>query len=236
MPRALVTRPEPGASATAQALAKAGWEPVVLPLTEIRAIPGAADAGDPTVDAVVLTSANAARHAPPGLLARHRCTPVYAVGAATADAARQAGFTAILAGPGDAAGLARMIVGRLRPGAAILYLCGRVRRPELERALAAGAISVVAVETYDTVRSAIGQDAAGRIGPLDAVLVHSAEAALALAELARSPAFGQLLSTARLVAVSGRAAAPLATRFEGRMRVAREPTDAALIEALERLD
>ena len=63
--RVLVLRPEPGASATAQALRRMGFEPLVLPLTVIQRL---TPVFAPSVehDAVIVTSANALRHAPPG--------------------------------------------------------------------------------------------------------------------------------------------------------------------------
>ncbi|RVD11473.1 uroporphyrinogen-III synthase, partial [Mesorhizobium sp. M7A.F.Ca.ET.027.02.1.1] len=42
MLRVLVTRPEPGASRTAHRLEEAGFQPVLLPLTETKALPAAA--------------------------------------------------------------------------------------------------------------------------------------------------------------------------------------------------
>lgn len=233
MCRVLVTRPAPGASATAQALRDAGWQPVLLPLTGTAALPGA-DAVLPQADAVAVTSANALHHAPAPLLARIGAVPLFAVGAATADAARRAGFATVVTGPGDAAGLAATLVARLPAGATVLYLCGKVRRPEIERSLRDGGLAVVPIETYDTVRRSIADAEAATLGPLSAVLVHSGEAARALADLARRPAFAPLFAQARLVAISARAAAPLAADFGGRTTLSREPTDAAMIDALGR--
>lgn len=134
MRRVLVTRPEPGASATARALRSAGFDPVVLPLTEIRPLP-IPETFFPVVDAVALTSANAIRHAPDRLLAEIRTVPVHAVGATSARAAREAGFADVTAGPGDAVGLASAMSQTLAPGSTVLYLCGKVRKPEFEQGL-----------------------------------------------------------------------------------------------------
>ncbi|TIX52492.1 MAG: uroporphyrinogen-III synthase, partial [Mesorhizobium sp.] len=43
MVRVLVTRPEPGASRTAQRLLDQGFQPILLPLTETVALPVDAD-------------------------------------------------------------------------------------------------------------------------------------------------------------------------------------------------
>lgn len=234
--RVLVTRPEPGASATARALRAAGFEPVVQPLTEIRRLP--AEAIDtPAIDAVAVTSANALRHAAPSLLAELANLPLYAVGEATAEAASNAGFSDVTAGPGDAAGLVRLICDRLKADATVAYLCGRLRRPDFEQGLRQHGIRPVPVETYDTLPAEIGEDAVRRLGtaPFFAVLVHSAEAARALATLAPNPAFAPLLANARLVAISRRAAEPAVPLFLDRIGIAREPTDRAMVEALSRL-
>ena len=104
----LILRPEPGASATAVRARAHGLEAIVAPLFAIH--PLAWTPPDPeALDAVLMTSANAARHGGPGLDA-FRHLPLYAVGSATADAAREAGFTEIHTGSGDgdaALGLAR---------------------------------------------------------------------------------------------------------------------------------
>ena len=83
----LILRPEPGASETAARAKAIGLEPVVAPLFEIIGV-----AGPPVepgrFEAVLLTSANGARHAPAGLTV----LPCFAVGERTAAAARSAGF------------------------------------------------------------------------------------------------------------------------------------------------
>jgi uroporphyrinogen-III synthase len=237
MRRVLVTRPEPGASATAQALRAAGFEPIVLPLTEIRPLE-TAETALPAFDAVALTSANAIRHAPEWLRASILTVPVHAVGATTAQSAREAGFADIVVGPGDAAGLAAAMGEALAPGSAVLYLCGRVRKPEFEEGLRNCGIRVIPVETYDTVPTdlADGDMRTLDAGALFAVLVHSAEAAKALTKLATRPAVAHLFESARLVAISRRAAVPAQAVFAGRIVVAREPTEAAMLEALSGSD
>lgn len=233
MRRVLVTRPEPGASATARTLRSAGFDPVILPLTAIRPLLVPED-DLPAVDAVALTSANAIRHAPDSLLAAIRAVPLHAVGATSAQAARDAGFADVVTGPGDAAGLTAAMIDALTPGSAVLYICGKVRKPDFELGLGSRGIRVIPIETYDTVPTGIAD---GEVEQLEAqrlfaVLVHSAEAAKALAALAVRPAIARLFDGARLVAISRRAAAPAEAVFAGRIAVAREPTEAAMLEAL----
>ena len=74
--------------------------------------------------------------------------PAAAVGHGTARAAAEAGFHVALTGPGTGAGLARTLAGRLDRPAALVFACGRDRRPELPRALEAEGHTVVPVVVY----------------------------------------------------------------------------------------
>ena len=227
--RVLVTRPQPGAEATARALRTAGFEPVILSLSEIQALDvPEMDLRD--FDAVAATSANALLHAPEALLDQVTGLPLFAVGESTAAAASDAGFVIVLSGPGDAAGLTDAILAQLPGGSRLLYLCGRVRRPELEARLSAAGIATVAVETYDTrgatdVAERLGQAAAG--GPLHAVMLHSAGAAEALARLPGAAPAGALHAC-----ISARTAAALRGVEPHLIIVAVEPTETAMIDAL----
>ncbi len=97
MTRALaVLRPEPGNAATAARVEALGLPAIRLPLFAVR--PLAWEPPDPgQFDALLLTSANAVRHAG-AALARLRALPVLAVGEATARAAAEAGFAVALTG------------------------------------------------------------------------------------------------------------------------------------------
>ncbi|MDF7777515.1 uroporphyrinogen-III synthase, partial [Sphingomonas sp. AOB5] len=92
MSRAIaVLRPEPGNRVTAIAIEARNGRAIRLPLFAAGPVAWAApDAQD--YDALIVTSANAMRHGGPGLV-RLLELPVWAVGKATAEAARRAGFT-----------------------------------------------------------------------------------------------------------------------------------------------
>ena len=150
--RVLVTRPQPGAGRTAARLQTAGFEPIVLPLSEIVAVAPALPVSRPA--AVAVSSANAVRQAPAALLSLLANAPVFAVGDETAAAARQAGFEDVRSSAGNAADLARDIVAAVGPKPRIAYLSGRVRLDALEAELAAAGFEVEVVETYDTRRRA----------------------------------------------------------------------------------
>ena len=116
----LVLRPQPGADATAARAAALGLEAIVAPL--FRIAPRDWQMPDGRFDALLLTSANAAR----ALDARlDRGMRVYAVGDATAAAARAAGFADIVQGEGRVADLARQAAA---DGAkSVLHLAGEDR-------------------------------------------------------------------------------------------------------------
>jgi len=74
--------------------------------------------------------------------------PTAAVGEGTARAAAAAGLEVRVVGPGTGEELAAALVPRLEPGAAVVFPCGRDRRPELPQALAEAGHPVLAVEVY----------------------------------------------------------------------------------------
>jgi len=137
----LVLRPEPGASRTADKARKLGLAPVLLPLFAAVARPWSGPDPD-TFDALMLTSANASRHGG-AALARYTGLPAYAVGEATADAARSAGFAQVTVGDADAAALVARIErdGHRR----VLHLAG-ADRIDVASACAITAVTVYAVE------------------------------------------------------------------------------------------
>lgn len=113
--RVLVTRPEFDATREAETLAARGHDPVLAPLLAIEFLPGVPlDLAG--AQALIVTSRNALR-----ALAAHEelqqalRLPLFAVGEATARAARQLGFTEVTIGPGTGAGLLPLIRRELHP-------------------------------------------------------------------------------------------------------------------------
>ena len=122
MTRVLVLRPEPGASATVDRARKLGLDAVAVPLFEIEPIDWYAP--DPAgFDGLLFTSANAIRFGGEGLLGL-RGLKAYAVGDATAEAARDSGFD--VAATGDD-GVDRLL-GSIEADLKLLHLCGADRR------------------------------------------------------------------------------------------------------------
>ncbi|WP_438751494.1 uroporphyrinogen-III synthase [Pararhizobium sp. O133] len=152
--RVLVTRPQPAAAATAARLEALGHEAILLPLMQAIHDPKAAmDALAQPHTALAVTSAEAIRALAAGLgsdLTPHLTTPIYCVGAATADIARRSGFQSVIAGTGTGASLADLIIraSATRDGAGLLYLAGQPRSPHFENALAQVGIACRVAEVY----------------------------------------------------------------------------------------
>lgn len=235
MRRVLVTRPEPGASATAERLTAMGFFPVILPLTEI--VPVLPDAlPDPDRwDAVAATSANALRHAPPSLLAGLTKKPLFAVGDGTAAFARQAGFRYVRSASGTAADLAGLIEAEARPGARILHLAGADRTAGFEEALRDAGFGIDIVETYRAEKVSYSTDFLSRMlggDPIWSAPVFSARAGELLAELVRRMPSGELFENTWFFCISEKAAAPLRALAGGRVAVSDEPSEAAVLALL----
>lgn len=209
-----VLRPEPGNAATAATLKALGRFVLRLPLFEI--VPVAWDAPDPRgYDGLLLTSANAVRHAGPQLAAlRH--LPVHAVGAATARAAAKAGLTVATTGTADAAALLAQV-----DASALLHLTGREHTDTCPKV---GATIVI----YASEPAPLPPGALALLEGAVALL-HSSRAAARLASLLDEPA----RAATAIVAIS-----PAAARAAGpgwqRVAIAPRPDDATLI-AIARL-
>jgi uroporphyrinogen-III synthase len=227
--RVLVTRPEPGASATATRLRDAGFEPIILPLSQTQALPVDLATIPATVDAVAITSANALLHAPRELIASLADKRCFAVGRKTATAARDAGFCNVVAGPGNAGGLADLIAAELMVEAQIAYLAGRVRLPDFELRLAQSGYRAFVIETYDT-HFAVNSNALGSLdGAVDAVLLYSVKAAEAFSLVV---AGNSGLAGSRCFCLSARVADALQGVERERIFVPPAPAEDALMELL----
>lgn len=234
----LVTRSEPGAAATAARVRALGHAPIVMPLTRTVALPEVAAVPEdlPETAVVAVTSAAALRHAPAGLvdrLRRHRCL---AVGEATAEAARAAGFADVRSGPGDAEGLAGLIVSWNR-GEPVVFLAGRVRRDILEPRLRAAGIPVMPVETYDTVEMSQVtdfEDFLSQSAGIDVVLVQAGLGIAPLMRITSHPLYRHLFDGTRFLCMAQRLAAVIPLRDRQTVAVAARPDEASLLALLDR--
>ncbi len=183
--RVLLTRPEQDAARSAALWRARGHQVVVSPVLQLRATGAPLPPGP--FDAIVLTSANALLAFPTGVPPYLAQLPVLCVGDRTAAAARAAGFHAVTSARGDVAALTEMAERSLPHGARLLYLAGVERKPDLERAWADGALSVVAAyEAQPAPHLTQEAQEALRHGEIDAVLHFSRRSAEAYLTLARA--------------------------------------------------
>lgn len=231
--RVLVTRPEPGATATAERLEAMGLEPIKLPLQETVPLTVGSKTVAEKISAIAIPSASAIRHAPRELISKWAGLPCFAVGEATAAVAREAGFLDVASGDGDADSLAAHVVAS-KPAGTVAYLCGRVRRPIFEQRLTEARVPVAIVETYDTLALPADLDTVRRSlagVPLDYALVYSANAATLLAERMRVDQLRGLFEKTTMICMSARVADAL-EGAGGKIAVAAEPSETALLKAL----
>ena len=118
----LVTRPLPAGAATAARLRALGHDVMLIPLMATEAVDW--EVPDSLPDAVMLTSAVAARLAGDAAPVQR---PTFAVGAATARAARDAGFVDVRDGGGTAQTLLDTVAAA--GFASLLHLAGEDRTP-----------------------------------------------------------------------------------------------------------
>lgn len=224
--RIWITRAMPEAEATAGRLRALGCEPLVAPVLQARP----ADAAAPDLEgagALAFTSRNGVRAF--AALSSDRALPVFAVGEATAAAAREAGFAKVESAGGDAAALAELIAARR--GAIlgeVLYAAPEEPAGDLVGALAARGVPARALAVYRTQALDLPAAAAAALaeGRLDAILVHSAKAARRLAEIAEIREAAPRLA---VFAISEAALQPLRDLGFRRALVAPRPDEASLL-------
>ena len=210
----IVTRADPGGRATTERARKAGLDARAMPLFAARAL--AWDAPDPAAfDALLLTSAQAARLGGPGLAALSSL-PVWAVGEATAAASRAAGLTVAVTGPGFGQGLLDAMA--RRGPARLLWLCGRDRSVFGADGIAIAPLPVYAVDLVPPPPEWENLVAAPAV-----VMAHSARGAVRVAELV-----GDRRKHLTLLAIST-AVADAAGEGWMKKAVSARPADAAML-------
>lgn len=220
--KVLVTRPEPGAHATASRLERLGHEVLLLPCLSVKTT-------TPRLPehpaALVITSGQAV----PALPARLHNVPVFCVGDATAAKLRQAGFTRVESAAGDAEDLCRLVLARRLPGLHVLAVGERHGLTLFARLREAG-ITAVRRKVYTVtklqslpveVRDALAA------GGLEAALFYSAETARAFARLNPPGTAGM-----QAYVLSGNVAQGLEGLPWARIHVALAPTEADLMALL----
>lgn len=234
--RVLVTRAEGDAERLSARLAARGHDSMIENLMTIRFRPESARVLAPFlegVQAALFTSAN-------GVRAFAEATPrrdfrVFAVGDATAEAARAAGFADVSSAGGAVEDLAKLVIATLKPAqGALIHAAGSVTAGDLSGLLEAAGFAVRRAALYEATPSESLSAATRRAldeGTIDAALFFSPRNAATFVRLAT----GLEKSCTRMIAIALSPAvaerlAPLPWR---RIAVASAPNEASLIAALE---
>ena len=238
----LVTRPHPDDEATASALRARGFEVLRAPMLRFEAVPFHEDA-DARYGAVIVTSANALRAIGPDLADNRLLKlPLFAVGEHTASAAREAGFSQVIAASGGAGAMRDLVLEsvkskQLKKASTLLYLAGADLARDLAGELGEKGFTVVTHTTYRMIpASSLPQEIcdAFKANQIEAVLHYSRRSARAFLDAARSGgveisalALPQCCISATVAAVLRDAGAPQVT-------AAAQADENALFEALSR--
>jgi uroporphyrinogen-III synthase len=234
--RALVTRPRAEAGSLAVALARRGIDAVIEPMIEVHfrttAAPDLAD-----VQAILCTSANGVRALERLIAERDR--PLLAVGDATASRARAAGFTNVASAGGSIVDLVLLAGARLCPqGGRLLHVAGEVAAGDLAGALREQGFTTERIVLYDAQPAAALSEStirALRTGEIDFALFFSPRTATIFVGLAICAELAECCAMITTVSISPAADAALSALSWRNRLVAEKPTQAALLDQLDRI-
>jgi uroporphyrinogen-III synthase len=234
----LVTRPAPDNIATADALRRRGFEPLLAPLLSFQPLPFR-NANWDDFSGVIFTSANAIR----ALAAHSACEqlqrlPAFVVGDRTAQVARDAGFVSVRSATGDATTLRELIVAHVPPRkrAALLYLSAEDVSRDLAGELGLRGVEVTAIAVYRMAE--LGElpsavcDAFAH-GAIEAVMHYSRRSALAFVMGTRRAGLEISALALPQACLSDQVAGSLREAGANRLVVAATPNEDDLLAALE---
>ena len=232
--RLLVTRPREDAEPLAEALRALGHEVVLEPLLAVRLHDGPALELD-GVRGLLLTSANGVR-----ALARRttrRDIPVWAVGGATARAARGAGLGTVESASGDVVSLADLVARRCDPAAGpLLHASGSAVAGDLVGMLGARGFTVAREVLYTAEPAdALSPSTVSRLyaGTIDAILFFSPRTARTFVRLAARAGVPESLAAVTAFCLSEAVARELRTFDWGSVEVAPRPEQDALVALIQ---
>lgn len=234
MARLLVTRPAEQAEALADRLRTLGHEVLVEPMLRIRFLDSALPSLE-GVQAILLTSRNGAR-ALAGAT-DHRDIRIIAVGDATAEEARAAGFAQVESADGDGAALIDYVAQHLRPeDGSLLHVSGfdvaaDVAAELSDKGFQADRVVLYEADVADSLSPALRQTLADRA--IDAALFYSPRAARTFASLIEEAGLASQLRTVVALALSEQVAEGIRHLGWREVRVAAAPNEPALLSLLD---
>jgi uroporphyrinogen-III synthase len=223
----LITRPEPGASETALAVATRGWMPILAPALVLEPVRFTLPPG---IQAVLIGSRAAARAMPATTL------PIFAVGQGSAAEAIAHGLPEVQAAQGDAETLAVLVAARLEPSAGPLLLAvGAGYGAALTALLRARGFRVLRRIAYRaTPAPALPEPALSALqsGQVSAALFFSPRSAIRIMELFHGAGLVERCTEIDALALSPRIAATLRALPWRGIRSTPRPDPAALLDLL----
>jgi uroporphyrinogen-III synthase len=236
-PLVIVTRPKEEADQLSQALERMGCDAINAPMLEIRWKQPAPAIKSDGVQAWLVTSANGARCLAAALgPARGRELPVFAVGEASAEAARGVGFKRVEAAGGDVTLLVELVAGRCDPAKGrLIHAAGSVVAGDLQGTLSGLGFSVERIVLYDArpVDTLPPETATAlREGRCAAVLFFSPRTAERFVTLIHLAGLGATTSQVAAMCLSDAVAHEARTLRWRRVVIAAQPKQSALIASL----
>jgi uroporphyrinogen-III synthase len=233
--RILLTRPREDTAALAEKLTAAGHDVLSEPMLEIRFVPGAGVDLD-GAQGLLFTSANGVRAF--AAAEERRDLPAFAVGDATAAAARRAGFARVESAGGRVDDLVLLVRDRLVPGAgALVHAAGRDVAGDLAGNLSPAGFEVrrAVLYTAEAARTLSAETArALRAGEIDAVLFYSARSAQTFRRLIDEAKLAFSLGRATAFGLSQAAVEPVKSLPWAHIEIADRPDEGAILRLLEK--
>ncbi len=236
--RLLVTRPQPDADAQVKKLEALGHEAIASPLLEVEFI-NFSPLPISGAQALIATSRNALRAlGESDELEAALKLPLYAVGAATADLAKELGFTKIHQGPGTARALLPIIGAESAPDDGILiHLAGTHLAFDMKSALENDGFEVQQPVLYRTgCAENFSQDARAALaeGVLDGVILMSPMTAQIFVALIDASDLSEEASKLTCFCLSDTIAEPLKAIEVAGILIAQDPSENDLLALIGR--
>jgi uroporphyrinogen-III synthase len=231
--RVLITRPSEDAKSLAQQVEQKGYEACIAPLMTVQTLQKTIEIKG--VQALLATSANGVRAL--SAASPERTLPLFAVGQATANAAKSLGYLDVVAAGGDVAFLADLVKGRLDPkGGALFHGAGKVLSGDLQGLLIEAGFEVRREILYDArpvdklPTEIVADLSAGRI---DVALLFSPRTASVFETLLERHNLRGLTKNLRLICLSASVADALANSEFLEVRVPGERNQDAVLRELD---
>jgi uroporphyrinogen-III synthase len=226
--RIWITRTQPGADSTAERVRAMGHEAIIAPLLAVHRVDNV-EINLKGVAALAFTSANGVRAF--AEQCGERELRVFAVGAATAQAARAAGFHTVLSADGDVEALAEGIAARRsQMRGAVLHPGAAEPAGDLAGALEKHGVEARRAILYETGPVKLSDAEAEMLVRADAALLHSPRAAKVLAAVLKAHPAPRL----RALGLSKAVIRPLARTPLAAKAFPPFPLEAALLNLIDR--